>query len=282
MKQKAFTLIELLVVIAIIGLLTTLVLVNTSGTRGKARVAKALEYSSQIYNALGSEVAGIWNFDNGTGTIAYDTSGYSNNGTLTNGPLFATDTPYYVVGSGTGKYSLSFDGADDYVQISHNANQLLTIGGTIEAWIKPDTNGENNTGFIVDKSTGGVFGVSGYCISCTSLNRIFFRINNGTSLYTAENAIVYGSGNWYHIAVSWDATGYSQIYVNGVISGTPAISASPAGITSVNALAIGNRSGATDRTFDGFIDDVRIYSVALTASQVQQHYVEGIEKHQNF
>ncbi len=283
-RQKAFTLIELLVVIAIIGLLTTLVLVNTSGTRGKAQVAKGLEFSGQVYNALGSEAVGIWNFDNGTGTIAYDNSGYGNNGTLTNGPLFATDTPYYVVGSGTGKYSMHFDGVDDYVEISHNANQLLTGGGTIEAWVNASGYGESGTfgGKIVDKSTS-TGGQDGYTLfvrdqAVSNQNVFGFTINNGPEVSSAADSLVFGS--WRHVAVTWDTTGLATIYVNGAKSGTPVISAAASYITTTNTLRIGNRSLATDRTFDGLIDDVRIYGVALTASEIQKHYVEGLGKHQ--
>jgi prepilin-type N-terminal cleavage/methylation domain-containing protein len=51
-KNKGFTLIELLVVIALIGLLSTIVLVNTGGMRAKARDAKRVEALNQIRLAL--------------------------------------------------------------------------------------------------------------------------------------------------------------------------------------------------------------------------------------
>jgi len=49
MKRKSFTLIELLVVIAIIGLLSSIVLVSLSGTRQKAKIAKA---DADIYEII--------------------------------------------------------------------------------------------------------------------------------------------------------------------------------------------------------------------------------------
>ncbi len=47
-----FTLIEVLVVIAVIGILASIVLINVSGSRGKARIAKAQMESRRIYNAI--------------------------------------------------------------------------------------------------------------------------------------------------------------------------------------------------------------------------------------
>lgn len=269
MKSRAFTLIELLVVIAVIGILSTLVLVYLGDTQEKARVAKGFQFGSAIEHALGSNLVGRWDFDNS----ATDTSGYGNTGTVS-GAAYATDTPQSIVGSSTGEYSLSFDGVDDYIEVAHNANQLLTTGGTIEAWINADTTGETNTGRIVDKSISSSYGESGYACYITSTNRIAFAINNGTVRMSAMGSVVYGDGNWYHVVATWDATGLVTLYVNGVQSGTPGISADPAGITTTNAIRIGNRSTATDRTFDGSIDNVRIYNTVLTSFEIQKHYVK--------
>ncbi len=171
-------------------------------------------------------------------------------------------------------YALDFDGVDDYVNIPHNANQLLTGGGTIEAWIKPDTAGES-TGRIIDKSTNG-YGGGGFDFSVISNNRIAFRINEGPALSSTTNSVVVGGGNWYHIVATWDSSGYVTLYVNGVQSGTPGVSADPAGITTTNDMRIGNRSGATDRTFDGVIDEVRIYNRELSASEISYNYHSGL------
>ena len=124
MKQKSFTLIELLVVIAIIGLLASIVIVNLAGTRGKASIARGLQFSQSVHHALGSEAVGIWSFDEGSGATAYDASGYGNNGTLYNFASphgWTTDTP-----SNTG-YALSFDGVDDYVSLPSMKPQYFTI-----------------------------------------------------------------------------------------------------------------------------------------------------------
>jgi prepilin-type N-terminal cleavage/methylation domain-containing protein len=64
-RYKAFTLIELLVVIAIIGLLSSVVLVSTSGLRDRAEITKIMQWAKSLNSLLGSQAAGIWNFDEG-------------------------------------------------------------------------------------------------------------------------------------------------------------------------------------------------------------------------
>jgi len=118
MKNKSFSLIELLVVIAIIGLLASIILVSLKGVREKAEIAKGLEFSQSIQHALGADAVGIWSFDEDSGSTANDNSGYGNSGTLYNfaSPYgWTSETPHKIVGSGQGKYALSFDGVDDYV-----------------------------------------------------------------------------------------------------------------------------------------------------------------------
>lgn len=139
-KRNSFTLIELLVVISIIGLLSSIVLVNLKSPRERARIAAGLQFSQSVFNALGSEAVGVWSFDEGSGTVVKDSSGYGNNGTLagTTLPSFVADTPHYVVGTGAERYALSFNGTDNYVDCGNNATLQIADVITLEAWIKLD------------------------------------------------------------------------------------------------------------------------------------------------
>ena len=51
---------------------------------------------------------GHWRFDEGSGTTAYDSSGYGNHGSLTNAPTWTTLSSGYK--------ALNFDGSDDYMR----------------------------------------------------------------------------------------------------------------------------------------------------------------------
>ena len=185
-----------------------------------------------------------------------DRSRFGNHGTYTN----ITD-----VQLPSGLWIRTFNGSSSTIIVAHNANQLLTTGGTIEAWIKAESYGEVQ-GKIVDKSTG-VTGGDGY--SLVVINGGYIRLYiNGSARQSDVNAITFGDGNFSHVVVTWDNTGLCTFYVNGSQSGTPGIATDPAVITATNALTIGNRSGFTDRTFDGDIALSKVYNYVLSAEQV--------------
>jgi len=170
-----------------------------------------------------------------------------------------------------------FDGVDDYVEIPHNAAQLganLSNGFTISAWINPRSVGETN-GKIIDKSDGaGSSGTNGFTIlmgSGGSINKLALYINAGTAGLSTNN---FPFGTWTHALVTISSGQLANFYANGVLSGTAnqnlvqAIST----ITTTNAPRIGNRSGATDRTFDGSIKDVKMWNRVLTSQEIENEY----------
>src|SRR5574343_311722 len=74
-------------------------------------------------------LVGYWKFDDASGTTAIDSSGYNNTGTLTNGPLWKTESDCKRGGC------LYFDGVNDYVDAGTNSS-ILPNSWTVLAWIK--------------------------------------------------------------------------------------------------------------------------------------------------
>jgi hypothetical protein len=71
----------------------------------------------------------IWLFDEGTGSIAYDSSGNNNHGSIMDGKWNSSTSVLNT--------SLYFDGVNDYVLVENSFSLMMTDEITIEAWLNP-------------------------------------------------------------------------------------------------------------------------------------------------
>ena len=79
-----------------------------------------------------ADLIGHWTFDEGSGSIAGDSSVYDNDGALINGPAWTDNAP-------AGDYAMQFDGQNDYVNVGSRASLDVTQAITIAAWVNPDS-----------------------------------------------------------------------------------------------------------------------------------------------
>lgn len=211
--------------------------------------------------SVNADLAAHWEFEDGGGTTAQDSTANGNDGALVNGPAWT---------SGKIDGGLSFDGTDDYVDVSDNPS--LRFGQhdsfTIAFWARPIGTGQ---GFAVSKMrTGGANGVFGYQVYWSPSGNWCFLIDsagyNQTYLWTSENSAP--EDNWYHVAAVYDNKDM-KIYLNGQLDGHTSFSYNASGTPDKN-LAIGVRSFDTtlEQYFKGKLDDIRIYNQALNANEV--------------
>lgn len=261
--KRGFTLIELLVVIAIIGLLATFAVVQLGGSREKARMAKALGFGKQLQRAAMDEAAGIWDFDECSGTTAYDTSGNQFNASLINAPTWSTDTP-----SGQG-CSLSLNGTNQYASIA-SLSQSIPQGSalTLSAWVKNNTDTwPDYKGIISSRAGNALYFMAGV----PSTRTLTMYVGDGTTYNSAATTLT-DLLKWHQYTSVFDGS-----RITFYIDGARVNQSGPLGIT-LNAgtgpVYIGSDALIASRYLNGLIDEVRIYKKALSAADVYRMYAK--------
>ncbi|MGB5519134.1 MAG: DNRLRE domain-containing protein [Gammaproteobacteria bacterium] len=234
----------------------------------------------RIYDELLSvtEIAGLaappvytpiahWKLDETGGDTAVDSIG-GHDGTLVNGPVWTAGH----VGGG-----LTFDGNNDTVDVGADASldDLFASGATITAWIHASGWGEGNFGRIADKADNLGSNRNGWAFEVHGANRaLLFQYgftDNIGNWYTPVDSIALDT--WHHVAVVYDKNAHENdpvIYIDGVAQTLVELD-TPVGTASSDAginLTLGNYALDTSRTFDGILDDIRIYDQMLDASEI--------------
>jgi len=210
------------------------------------------------------ELIAHWTFDEGSGTIAYDSVG-NNDGTI-----YGAQWTSGQIGS-----ALSFDGNGDYVDIADNAALQLPWALTVTAWVYPIYDGGD---YYVD-----VVAVKGQNVGWGP--QFNYRIAMETSnLYTwgvcrsGSELNMNGGGpeydTWQHLTLTADGT-TCRAYING-IEVASRVAPGPYLTFPGYALQIGGHGITNGRWFNGLIDDVRVYNRALYAEEVEELYQSGL------
>ncbi len=276
--NKSFTLIEILVVIVVIGILSSFILVGMSSINDKANIAKVQAFINSLDNSLLLARISQWKFNEVAGsTIAVDSWG-TNTGTLSGG---ATVPQFQTTGCVSGN-CLLFDGTDDYVDVLDSTNLNPTNEITVSAWIKR-TGKLSDTDIIISKDNVGT--KRQYSLYIDPNNNFYFIIfKSGISYKSIPSFSAYISLNiWYHVVGTYkyvtDGTSIMDLYVNGSKNAIQVTNAAGPIVVTDEHLRIGDDGYVpTNRTFQGLIDDARIYNQAISTSEIQQNYFVGINK----
>ena len=248
----------LIIVVLILGLVLTGCLLSNVGQ------VPTTEQSGIAYltkNPSPPGLVGLWHFDEGTGIFAYDSSGNGNTGTLVNGPQ-------WVAGKFGGN-ALSFDGVNDYVEVSDSASLDITGVITIECWVKREQAAYQT---LISKWSAADNQRS-YLVALTADNNVRFWITSSGMWGNLKELTSYGTvgTEWTHIAATYDGN-KMNIYIDNVEDLSQVTTTVPI-FTGTAPLMFGVHPaymthGWVPGYFKGILDEVRIWNIALTGFQL--------------
>lgn len=166
-----------------------------------------------------------------------------------------------------GSHSIDLErGSTQYLTAADSASLSVTGDLTIEAWVKMESLPANQ--YIVSKRNHDTNQRS-YAFSIDAAGEFNAYLSSaGTSdTVFATSGLNFPIGVWHHVALVVDVGSFVKMYVDGVLV-FHSTSSVPASIhNSTYQLAIGEYPVASS-SFDGKIDDVRIWATVRTQKQI--------------
>jgi len=187
----------------------------------------------------------------GSGTAWTDLSGNSNNGTLTNGPIYNSLNNGYF----------TFDGNNDFVQCT---GSVTLTSATFITWIQRNGDQSAFTGLVFNRETN----VTG--MGFRESNQISYTWNSDPSTWQWNPGLVVPDSTWCMIAVSVTSTSATAYLCqsSGITSATNTVSHASTLLDDIK-IAADDQGG---RFFKGQLSMAMIYNKALSAAEIQQNY----------
>ena len=202
-----------------------------------------------------SGLIGYWNFDEGSGSIAHDTSGGGHNGTV-NGAVWTT---------GKINTGLRFNGTTNSV-----ITPAIALGGafSVSAWVNPSVTPQ--VGYVRIAET---YYASGFYLGTDTTGTKYKLIVNGGAGVTgfcgygcAEGGTI--TSGWHLVTGTYDGA-TARLYVDNAVAGSDTFTA-PSNINL--PLYIGISKGGGGYGWNGTIDEVRLYNRGLSSAEVSAIY----------
>jgi hypothetical protein len=207
-----------------------------------------------------TDETGYWPLDATSGTVAVDVTGNDNNG-MVNGATW--------IASGETNGCLSFNGINNYVQISN----IVSADFSVAFWVKTSQTGGAGQWFngvgLVD---GDAFSVNNDFGTALVGGKFAFGVGNPDTTLVSTNSI--NDGTWHLcVATRTQANGAIWVYVDGKPEATGT------GSTNILNASAALRFGQIESGggyFNGSLDDIKIYSRALGDNEVAALYYNGV------
>ncbi len=224
----------------------------------------------------------MMNFDNISAlgendTYVVDVSGKGNDGVVVGGSTTIVD----------GKFgrAMDFDGVDDYILDDDGENYINGLTAfTLSLWVKSNEIGTDKGIVIAQDPVGAdnVFTLRYDDVSSATGGNDVIKAGITVSgvdqqLESSENIQTTG---WQYIVLTWSSGGQLMLYVDGVLDSPTANSVAQSGsINGATKFIIGRGGKDAYSSWNGSIDEVRIWNRSLSASEVNQMYMSNLNKY---
>jgi len=216
----------------------------------------ALIFIPSVFAAdIQAGLVSYWNFDEETGDIINDIVG-NNDGTINGKPTWVDG----IIGGG-----LEFNGNNNYIDCGADVSLDITDTLTITAWVAIATFG-NWDGVVTKGVNSGP-----YAMQLWGDGALRFSPNwgspagfKGAGSFNTNTKMV--AGEWNHAAITYDGA-KARFYINGIPDTLEVDQAFTFG-TNTDSLILGCDFPGGDEYFDGVMDEVLIFSRALTEAEI--------------
>ncbi|MEN9359293.1 MAG: hypothetical protein RL095_828 [Verrucomicrobiota bacterium] len=193
-----------------------------------------------------------YKLNEGSGTVATDSSAFARNGTLTNGPIWIT---------GQEGSAVNLDGVDD--QVTGPTLNLTTNVMTMCGWVKRNGAQVDYAGLIFCR--GGTT-VSGLDIKATGELR--YHWNDRSATYSFASGLIIPDQTWTFVAIAVEPTKATLVMrpAGGTLSS--AVNTVAHDVDEFNSSLLLGRDTSGSRRFKGAIDEVRVYSRTLSLAEL--------------
>jgi len=164
------------------------------------------------------------------------------------------------------EYALSFNGTDEYIDLG-TSSTLNPADITVAMWIKP--NALTDWDYLFTRGQADYVEAYRFEVGATHLYCAFGDGSSNNSITFAHGMSI---GKWHHFAVTYDGA-TAALYVDGVSLGTKSISIVMEQAT--RTTTIGQPLTGAGNYFDGEIDEVGLWNVALDADAIADVYNSG-------
>jgi hypothetical protein len=191
-------------------------------------------------------------------TTWFDKSGFSNNGTLINGPTYSSANGGSIV----------FDGVNDRVILNNNFSGSINNNVTVEAliWLSTTQNTKIFTSNYTQVVAPTGFGLG---ISDSNNNIVKWFTGNLGTTNTIFSTTTLLNQQYYHVVGTYDGT-LKKLYINGNLEASSSVSN---GINNTSTSgSIGYVQNLDAQYLNGRIAFTRVYNRALSINEILQNY----------